>query len=67
MVTHIVLRERGKTGSIRRKLWIPAVAGVMSASNLAYLMLRTKLTIRSAQDAAAPISVIRLNKTETAI
>jgi membrane protein DedA with SNARE-associated domain len=67
MVTHIVLRERGKTGSIRRNLWIPAVAAGASAGNLAHIMLRTKLVIRSAQDAAVPIIVIRLNKTGTAI
>jgi hypothetical protein len=42
MVTHIVLRERNKFGSIRRKLWIPVVAG--SEGNLARIMLRTNLT-----------------------
>jgi len=67
MVTHIVLRERRKTGSIRCNLWISAVAAGASAGNLAHVMLRTKLVIHSAQNATVPISGLRLNKTGTAI
>ncbi len=67
MVTHIVLREPSKTGSVRRNLWISAVAAGACAGNLAHIMLRTNFVIHLAQDATVPISVIRLNKTGMAI
>lgn len=40
MVTHIALRERSKTGSIRCNLWISIVEAGESAGNLAPVMAR---------------------------